>query len=176
MSLLPRLAPLQVTGVVPASSVVWGIARRRDCFDLEDPGAHAGVTQHGYREGRDDEALCGYRPPTRRDERATGPRPSLAIPSDRYNPCCGRCESQIQPASAGSDAPMRLLERLGWTSRRVIKVEPAQRPQSLVQLMIPAVTGLDAPRSVSISVARAALASASWPAEPGLRAPVEGAA
>ena len=85
-------------------SVLWGVARREGCNDLDDPRAHAGLTQHAFALGQDDRALCGFRPPRRRSPFSPEPRPELAGASSDYNPTCRACVSLVeQPASALSD-------------------------------------------------------------------------
>jgi hypothetical protein len=114
MTRAPIIDQLRSTGLGSKSSadetvawtpldVLWGVARRNGYFDIEDPSAHAGLTQHAFPFGRDEEAICGYRPPRRRDEWNPTPRPMLALPSDAYNPRCDRCQSRIRPPWAGGD-------------------------------------------------------------------------
>ena len=97
------------------SGVLWGVARREGCTDLDDPSAHAGLAQHAFLFGCDDQALCGYRPPRRHCEFTDTVRAELAVPSPEYNPLCPKCRSLV-PASAdhegerdtsgGVDAPL----------------------------------------------------------------------
>ena len=78
----------------PHDEVLWGVERRPGHFDLEDPKGHAGRIQHAFPMGRDEAAICGFRPALRRDFDGVR-RPLLAAASAGLNPRCGACAAQI---------------------------------------------------------------------------------
>jgi hypothetical protein len=86
---------------MPAGAVLWGVVRREGLSDFDDPSAHAGLAQHAYPVDRDEQALCGYRPPRRRRLFGSEPRVELAVASSLYNPACEGCVAAVgDPADA----------------------------------------------------------------------------
>jgi hypothetical protein len=101
--LLNRL-PGDASRSMPAGAVLWGVVRREGLSDLDDPSAHAGLAQHAYPVDRDEEAVCGYRPPRRRNLFGSEPRVELAVASSLYNPACERCVAAVGvPGDAEND-------------------------------------------------------------------------
>ena len=82
--------------------LIWGVPRRAGHDDLDDPKAHAGLTQHAFEPGNDERAICGFEPTKRATGPAAKPRPQLATPSPRLNPRCPKCSRLIavQPVPA----------------------------------------------------------------------------
>jgi hypothetical protein len=110
LRLLRRHAPdlaAEMRARLAAGDILWGVARRDGCTDLDDPRAHAGLVQHAFPLGSDDRAVCGYRPPRRRSEFAAEMRVELAAPSAEYNPPCPSC---VEIAGAPPDVGALHLE------------------------------------------------------------------
>jgi hypothetical protein len=72
------------------SEVLWGIRRQAGSGDLFDPASQAGSKAHAFAVGRDDVAVCGFKP-LRFGRRRAMP---LAAASE-YNPQCTKCLARL---------------------------------------------------------------------------------
>ena len=87
-------APTPLGGkTFPADEVVWGIVIRNGFDELDDPWYHRGTTQHGYLEGNDNVAICGFRPP--QSGSRTRRRSRLGLPTAGEHPMCGSCARMV---------------------------------------------------------------------------------
>lgn len=122
MSLTDRSKPLApakpgqvvgaaAAGAVAADEVVWGYVVKEGFDELDDPWYHRGVTQHAYREGHDQESLCGFRPPM------SGPRerrrPRLGLPTAGIHPMCSACARRVGPPRPRVAVPVRPQQGAG---------------------------------------------------------------
>lgn len=116
--------PARVAATRPADEVLWGIVRRREHSDIDDPSAHAGRVQHAFLLGDDSKALCGFRP--RRIATTADDGPVLAVPSPRYNPMCPRCSAVVSQPTGRV-----LLPRLEARMPVAISVEERAEPEPI---------------------------------------------
>jgi hypothetical protein len=97
-----------------SDAVQWGVVRQPDCFDLEDPARHAGLTQHAFPLGRDWMAACGFETPLQRAFDGVR-RPLLAMPSPG-NPRCLACTRSIVHAVRPRPEPVPVPIRPATTA------------------------------------------------------------
>lgn len=94
---LPAVAlPGRQRRVWPDHHVQWGVPRQPWRFDIEDPAAHRGRTQHAFALGRDQVALCGFETPLVRA--FIGPKQPLLALAGPDNPRCRSCAAVVVPA------------------------------------------------------------------------------
>lgn len=89
-------APRTERRLWPDHLVQWGVPRKAFRFDIEDPDAHRGRTQHAYALGHDHIAVCGFVTPLVRGFFG-GKEPLLAL-AGPDNPRCRQCAVVILPA------------------------------------------------------------------------------
>jgi hypothetical protein len=94
--------PQKESPAVIADGVLWGVARREAASDRDDPLLHTGLIQHAFVLGRDEQAVCGFRPPVAAGFGGRTRVPQLALPG-AHNPRCGKCVRLI--AEAGATEP-----------------------------------------------------------------------
>ena len=170
---LRRLSPSHDSSLAD-QPVLWGVPRRNGWSDLDDPRAHAGIPQHAFLLHDENEAICGYRPPRRRNMFSRRVQVELVLPSVDYNPPCLRCLEiagepmaprhaipvPVESDRATQDAP---APRGSATVAIIADPEPVARPRARERVVRPAVvrptvrfggtTGVKAGRdSVSVRV------------------------
>jgi len=113
------------------AEVVWGIRRQAGCGDLFDPSAQAGTTSHAFAAGRDDVAVCGFRPLRFRRRRAM---PVAA--ATEYNPRCPKCLARLPEVTRSALVVVpTLTERVAIpeASRLTIQRKRAPEPVQIVK-------------------------------------------
>jgi hypothetical protein len=88
--------------------IMWGIPRRHGYSDIEDPRAHAGITQHAFPIGQNGRAICGNEPPKRSTSINPIPEPQLALASPLYNPICSTCQALLVDSSHDTPLPQSM--------------------------------------------------------------------
>lgn len=91
--------PVIEVGQIASADVLWGVARREDHSDTDDPLAHKGLVQHAFLLGNDDRAICGFQAPKRLTRADRSPRAQLAL-AGTDNPRCTKCTTLIASATA----------------------------------------------------------------------------
>jgi hypothetical protein len=109
------------------SEVVWGIRRKAGCGDLFDPSAQRGETAHAFAAGRDDIAVCGFRPLRFRRRRAM----PLAAATD-YNPQCAKCLARLPDVTLSAIVVPTLAERVAIPAKRQLKIRRQTAPALVV--------------------------------------------
>lgn len=121
---------------VDRTEIVWGIRRKSGCGDLDDPRAQAGATAHAFAAGRDEIAVCGYRP-MRWSRRRAMP---LAAASE-YNAQCTKCLARLPLVTKSAAAVMPTLnERLAIPVKRSARARRKAAPgaAALATVAVPA--------------------------------------
>ncbi|HEY7024115.1 MAG TPA: hypothetical protein VH371_04050 [Candidatus Limnocylindrales bacterium] len=119
---------------IDRADVLWGIRRQAGNGDLFDPASQAGVKAHAFAVGRDDVAVCGFRPLRFRRRRAM----PLAAASE-YNPQCTMCLARLPEVTrTAAEVWPSLAERVAIPDTQAAKLAHREAPALLVVSTKPA--------------------------------------
>jgi hypothetical protein len=113
---------------IDRSEILWGIRRQAGSGDLFDPASQAGIKAHAFAVGRDDIAVCGFRP-LRLGRRRAMP---IAAASE-YNPQCSKCLARLPEVTRTAAAVMpSLTERVAIPDGRYLGIRRKAAPPLVV--------------------------------------------
>src|SRR3954447_2754765 len=93
--------------LIQPEGVLWGVPRREGSSDTDDPLVHAGLVQHAFVLGQDEQALCGYKTPKYATTADKTARPRLAL-AGRDNPRCRKCTVALALAPGHVENELRI--------------------------------------------------------------------
>ena len=131
---------------IDRSEVLWGIRRQAGSGDMFDLASQAGVKAHAFAVGRDDIAVCGFRP------LRFGRRRAMPVAAaTEYNPQCTKCLARLPEVTRSAVAVMpSLQERVAIPDARPLRTRRKAAP-ALV-----AVASTKAPLRLAKDMTRAA--------------------
>jgi len=93
---------------IDRTEVLWGIRRQAGSGDMFDPASQAGVKAHAFAVGRDEVAVCGFRP------LRFGRRRAMPVAAaTHYNPQCTKCLARLpEVTKSAADVWPTLTERV----------------------------------------------------------------